>query len=110
MIKKVAEAKARKKKRAMNKLKAAKKAATLMAENSELTEKQKLKAIAKATNKFKGDKPSKVYITTRKTKAGSVATAGGKIPKVNDNHLCSFIYYLLMQIIIFDQSFYREVK
>ena len=43
VIKKEVEARARKKKRAMLKLKAAKKQATVMAENSELSEKQKLK-------------------------------------------------------------------
>ena len=42
-IKKVAEARMRKKKRAANTLKAAKKSATMMAENSEMSEKQKLK-------------------------------------------------------------------
>ena len=42
-IKKVAEARARKKKRAASTLKAAKKSATVMAENSEMSEKQKLK-------------------------------------------------------------------
>ena len=44
-IKKVAEARARKKKRAASTLKAAKKSATMMAENSEMSEKQKLKVI-----------------------------------------------------------------
>jgi AdoMet-dependent rRNA methyltransferase SPB1 len=43
VIKKEVEAKARKKKRAVLKLKAAKKQATIMAENSELSEKQKIK-------------------------------------------------------------------
>ena len=42
-IKKVAEARARKKKRAMNKLKVAKRQANMMAENSELSERQKIK-------------------------------------------------------------------
>ena len=45
-IKKVAEARMRKKKRAANTLKAAKKSATMMAENSEMSEKQKLKVLA----------------------------------------------------------------
>ncbi len=43
VIKKVAEARARKKKRAMHKLNAAKKQASVMAENSELSERQKIK-------------------------------------------------------------------
>lgn len=67
----------RKRKRAAAKLKAAKKQATLMAENSELSEKQKIKAISKAANKFRGEKSSKVYVTTRKTKAGSVGAMSG---------------------------------
>jgi AdoMet-dependent rRNA methyltransferase SPB1 len=77
VIKKEAEARARKKKRAMLKLKAAKKQATVMAENSELSEKQKIKAIAKAVRNNKAVKPSKVYVTTKKTKQGSMGTASG---------------------------------
>lgn len=79
-IKKVAEARARKKKRAMGKLKAAKRQATALAENADLSEKQKLKAISKAMRGSKAvDKPSKVYVVTHKTSAGSVATStGGK--------------------------------
>lgn len=71
MIKKVAEARARKKKRAVQKLKAAKKQASLMAENNELTEKQKLKVISKAARSAKVDaKSNKVYVSTKKTQAG----------------------------------------
>jgi hypothetical protein len=44
-IKKVAEARARKKKRAMSKLKAAKKQANILAGSSELSDKQKIKVI-----------------------------------------------------------------
>lgn len=43
VIKKVAEARLRKRKRAMQKLNAAKKQASVMAENSELSERQKIK-------------------------------------------------------------------
>eukprot|EP01042_Synura_sphagnicola_P000763 gene763-847_t len=78
-IKKVAEARARKRKRAMSKLKAAKNQANLMAQNSEMSEKAKIKAISKAMkspNKT-ANKPSKVYVVTRKTKAGSVGNKGG---------------------------------
>ncbi len=79
MIKKEAEARARKKKRAMMKLKAAKKQASVMAENSELSERQKVKAIAKAIRNTKTEKSSKVYVTTKKTKQGSVGqSSGGK--------------------------------
>ena len=42
-IKKVAEARMRKKKRALSKLKTAKRQATALAENADLSEKQKLK-------------------------------------------------------------------
>jgi hypothetical protein len=46
VVKKVAEARARKKRRALLKLKAAKKQANLMAENSELNERQKVKVLS----------------------------------------------------------------
>jgi AdoMet-dependent rRNA methyltransferase SPB1 len=81
VIKKVAEARARKKKRAVQKLNAAKKQASVMAENSELSERQKVKAISKAVRNSKAEKSSKVYVATRKTKSGSSGTAakgGGK--------------------------------
>jgi Spb1 C-terminal domain len=52
-IKKVAEARMRKKKRAANTLKAAKKSATMMAENSEMSEKQKLKVRLEKTLPFR---------------------------------------------------------
>jgi AdoMet-dependent rRNA methyltransferase SPB1 len=77
-IKKVAEARARKRKRAMVKLKAAKKQANALAENSELSEKQKLKAISKAMRGSKMDKNSgKVYVFTKRTKSGSMGTSSG---------------------------------
>lgn len=78
-IKKVTEARMRKKKRAATMLKSAKKSATAMAENSEMSEKQKLKAVAKAMRTSKVDKPSKVYVVTHKTSSGSVGqNSGGK--------------------------------
>jgi AdoMet-dependent rRNA methyltransferase SPB1 len=78
-IKKVTEARMRKKKRAATLLKTAKKSATAMAENSEMSEKQKLKAVAKAMRTSKVDKPSKVYVVTHKTSSGSVGqNSGGK--------------------------------
>ena len=74
-IKKVAEARARKRKRAQSKLKTAKKHATALAENSEMSEKQKLKAISKLMRKTKDEKsPGKVYVVTRKTGSGSMGT------------------------------------
>jgi len=73
----VAEARMRKKKRAALKLKAAKKQANMMAESSEISERQKLKAISKAMRSNKVDKAGKVYVVTRKTKAGSSGTSGG---------------------------------
>lgn len=78
MIKKVAEARARKRKRAVAKLKAAKKQAALMAENSDLSEREKVKAVAKAARNLRGDqKARKVYVATKRTKSGSVGQAGG---------------------------------
>ena len=61
-IKKVAEAKARKKKRAEKQLRMAKKSATALAENSEMSDKQKLRAIQKAMKGSKVAKPGKVYV------------------------------------------------
>ena len=80
-IKKVAEARMRKKKRALGKLKAAKRQATALAENADLSEKQKLKAISKAMRgSNKVEKPGKMYVVTRKTSQGSVGTStGGKV-------------------------------
>lgn len=79
-IKKVAEARMRKRKRAMTKLKAAKKQATVVAGSAELSERQKLKAISKAMKTSKVDKPGKVYV--RQTKNGQSATSGKKGGKV----------------------------
>mmetsp|Transcript_25429 Transcript_25429/g.39475 ORF Transcript_25429/g.39475 Transcript_25429/m.39475 type:complete len:193 (-) Transcript_25429:167-745(-) len=63
-IKKVAEARARKQKRAMTKLKAAKKQANALASNPEMSERQKLKAIQQAMKKGgkSVDRPGKVYV------------------------------------------------
>ena len=79
-IKKVAEARARKKKRAVMKLKAAKKKATMMADNSEMSEKHKLKAIAKAMSSSKEDKRGKVYVVAHS--AGTVGTSTGNKGKL----------------------------
>ena len=80
-IKKVAEARARKRKRAMSQLKAAKKQAAAVAENSELSDKQKVRAIAKAM-KASGKSnttPGKVLVVARRTNGASVGNSkGGK--------------------------------
>ena len=73
-IKKVAEAKMRKKKHASAKLKAAKKQANQLSENNEMSEKEKLRAIQKAMKNSKADKPSKVYVVGTKQKGASSAT------------------------------------
>lgn len=67
----------RKRKRATLQLKAAKKQANVMAESNEVSERQKLKAISKAMKANKIEKPSKVYVVTRKTKSGSMGTSSG---------------------------------
>lgn len=77
-IKKVAEARARKKRRLQSKLKAAKKKANALAENSELSDRQKIKAIASAMKVTKdSSKSNKTFVVTRKTGAGSVGTTSG---------------------------------
>lgn len=69
----------RKRKRAMTKLKAAKKQASALAENQDMSDKQKLKAISRAMRTTKVDKPGKVYVVTKRSKSGSMATkSGGK--------------------------------
>lgn len=70
----MAEARARKRKRALAKLKNAKKIANATAESSELSGREKLKAIARAMRSAKTDKASKIYVVTKKTGAGSVGT------------------------------------
>ena len=77
--KKVMEAKARKKKRAAQLLKVAKKKATSLAENSEMSDKQKLRAISKAMKGGKVEKPGKVYVVAKKggaQKAGKTSGSG----------------------------------
>mmetsp|Transcript_39814 Transcript_39814/g.40598 ORF Transcript_39814/g.40598 Transcript_39814/m.40598 type:complete len:185 (+) Transcript_39814:1128-1682(+) len=78
-IKKVAEAKARKRKRAINQLKSAKKQANVLADNTEMSDRQKLKSIERAmkSSKMGGDKAKKVYVVTKHTKGASSGTAQG---------------------------------
>ena len=64
-IKKVAEARARKSKRAKMKLVAAKKKAEAVANNNDMSEAMKLKAISKALRQQDNKKPSKTYVVAK---------------------------------------------
>ena len=75
-IKKVAEARARKSKRAKVKLAAAKKKAEAVANNSDMSEAMKLKAISKALRSQDAKKPSKSYVVAKK---GSLGAKGVKL-------------------------------
>lgn len=75
--KKVMEAKARKKKRATQLLKVAKKKATSLAENSEMNDKQKLRAISKAMKGGKVEKPGKVYVVAKRGGAQKASKTSG---------------------------------
>ena len=75
-IKKVAEARARKSKRAKVKLAAAKKKAEAVANNSDMSEAMKLKAISKALRSQDTRKPSKSYVVAKK---GSIGAKGVKL-------------------------------
>ena len=65
-IAKVAEARARKSKRAKTKLQAAKKKAEAVANSSELSDTMKLKAISKAMRGQDTKNPSKTYVIAKK--------------------------------------------
>jgi AdoMet-dependent rRNA methyltransferase SPB1 len=65
-IAKVAEARARKNKRAKTKLAAAKKKAEAVANSSEMSETMKLKAISKAMRGQDAKKPGKTYVVSKK--------------------------------------------
>lgn len=75
----------RKRKRALTKLKNARKKATTMAENSEMSERQKVKAISQALKTAKIDKPGKVYVVAKQTKGGSSGT------KIGSGKVCTTI-------------------
>ena len=78
-IAKVAEARARKRQRAASKLKAAKKKAELIADNPEMSERQKLKAITGAMNGSRqAEKPNKVYVVARNSRGLKSAPTKGK--------------------------------
>jgi AdoMet-dependent rRNA methyltransferase SPB1 len=84
-IAKVAEARARKTRRAHMKLAAAKKQAESIANSSELSESMKLKAISKALRGQPTKRPGKTYVVARKG-GGKV---GGKNVKVVDKRMKS---------------------
>lgn len=91
-IKKVAEARARKKKRALAKLKTAKKKAASLAANPDLSERQKLKAIQAALRSKQVDKPGKVYVVARKSKSGIIKSGqkggSGKVTHLLHSYCC----------------------
>jgi len=82
-ITKVAEARARKKKRATGKLAAAKKKAETVANSSEMSEAMKLKAISKAMRGNDSARPSKSYVVSQK----GGGTRGGKGIKLVDKRM-----------------------
>lgn len=85
-IAKVAEARARKGKRAKAKLVAAKKKAEAVANSSDMSEASKLKAISKALRGQEARKPNKTYVVAKK---GRGMKAGGKGVQVVDKRLKS---------------------
>ena len=84
-IAKLAEARARKSRRAQIKLTAAKKQAESIANSSDLTESMKLKAISKALRGQTTKRPSKSYVVAKKGRGGKV----GKNVKVVDKRMKS---------------------
>ncbi len=82
-IAKVAEARARKSKRARAKLVAAKKKAETVANSSEMSESMKLKAISKAMRGQDAKRPSKSYVVSKK----GGGTRGGKGIKLVDKRM-----------------------
>ena len=82
-IAKVAEARARKNKRARTKLAAAKKKAEAVANSSEMSEAMKLKAISKAMRGQDAKRPGKTYVVSKK----GGGTKGGKGIKLVDKRM-----------------------
>ena len=88
-LKKVAEAKARKKRKAMREWEKMKKQANTIADNSEMTERQKSKAIQKLYNKMKQkNSKKKPLLKMVTTKGGSRMQRKGKNVKVDFFCLC----------------------
>ena len=85
-IKKVAEARARKTRRAQAKLSAAKKQAESIANSADLSESMKLKAISKALRGQTAKRPGKTYVVAKKGRTGKI---GGKNVKVVDKRMKS---------------------
>lgn len=86
-IKKVAEARMRKRKRAEIKLKTAKKEAKTAAENPDLSDKMKVRAIQRAMKGSKADKPSKVYVVARGSNSTGKSTGGSGKMKFVDSRM-----------------------
>jgi AdoMet-dependent rRNA methyltransferase SPB1 len=84
-IKKVAEARARKNKRAKVKLAAGKKQAEAVANSADMSEAMKLKAISKALRGKESKKPGKAYVVAKKGRGGN----GPKGAKLVDKRLKS---------------------
>ena len=82
-IAKVAEARARKNKRAATKLAAAKKKAAAVANSSDMSEAMKLKAISKAMRGHSSDTPKKRIVVAKK----GGKTKGGRGVKLVDRRL-----------------------
>lgn len=79
-VKKVAEARARKNRQQMKKLKAAKKKATDIANLPDMSTREKVKAIEKAMKGAKTKKENKVYVVSRRGGRSSTAQSAGKKP------------------------------
>ncbi len=79
-IKKVAEARARKKKRLELRMKNVQKQAAAMASNPDMSEREKLRAVKSAMHKVRSmsDKPTKVYVASRKFQGGNQVKKAGK--------------------------------
>jgi AdoMet-dependent rRNA methyltransferase SPB1 len=86
-IKKVAEARMRKRKRAEIKLKSAKKEAKTAAENPDLSDKMKVRAISRAMKGTKADKPSKVYVVARGANSTGKSSGGSGKMKFVDSRM-----------------------
>eukprot|EP00916_Digyalum_oweni_P019719 GHVL01032910.1.p1 GENE.GHVL01032910.1~~GHVL01032910.1.p1 ORF type:complete len:878 (+),score=252.60 GHVL01032910.1:47-2635(+) len=80
-IRKVAEAKGRKKKREKLRLEKMKKQATTIAESTELNEAAKSKTIEKLTQKAMTEKRKKVLVVSRRSGGRKTVSSDGKIPK-----------------------------
>ena len=77
-IKKVAEARARKKKRLLSKMRAAKTAAASVVNNPEMTHGEKMRSIAKTMRGAAEKKGSKVYVVSRRGGAKAAGKGGVK--------------------------------